>query len=140
MKSNNYDLKVEDLSKMLSPYKKVLKIWLYVVLFCIPIICLVCGIIIQKEGLVIGGTMGILLAFIISILLEFHERQVKHRQSSIRILVSSEMTSMRNIRIEIVDAIPDDINIKVNELVDSNINCGASKDSESEIKVVSENI
>lgn len=131
--------------------KKALKLCLYVVLFCIPIVCLVCGIIIQKEGLVIGGTMGILLAFIISILFEFHERQVQRRQNSVRILVNSEIASMQNIRIEILttpiptsklEAIPDDKNITLKELVNNNIDnsCGASKESESEIKVVSENM
>ncbi len=121
-------------------YKKDLKIGLYVVLFCIPIVCLVCGIIIQKEGLVIGGAMGILLAFIISTMVEFHERQLQRRQSSVRILVNSKIASMRNIRIEIVEALPEDKNNKVNESVnksvESNINCGAPKGSESELKVV----
>ncbi len=122
---------------------------MYVVLFFIPIVFLICGIIIEKGGLVIGGTMGILLAFIISILLEFHERQAERRQNSIRILVNSYVNSMRNIRIEItptsltiLEAIPDDIHININESVCSINICdtGAAKDLSSEENMVQENI
>jgi TRAP-type uncharacterized transport system fused permease subunit len=134
---------------MASPSNKMLKVCLYIVLFFIPIICLICGIIIEKEGVVIGGTMGILLAFIISILLEFHERQAERRQNSIRILVNSITTSMRNIRIEIaptsltiLEAISDDIHININESVSSINICGigAAKDLSSEENMAQENI
>ena len=133
--------------------KRLIKICTRVALFCTPIVCLICGIIIEREAFVIGGAMGILLAFIISILTEFHERQIQRRHS-IKILVSDggNEKSMRNITIEImpsntdtliaVDEIPDDTalgNIKSDDNNDKNT--GAAKDDiRSTIENVSENI
>jgi hypothetical protein len=131
--------------------KRLIKICTRVALFCTPIIFLVCGIIVEREAFVIGGAMGILLAFIISILIEFHERQIQRRHS-IKILVSGNEKSMRNITIEImpsnadtsitVDEIPDDTalgNIKSDDNNDKNT--GAAKDNNmSTIETVSENI
>jgi hypothetical protein len=133
--------------------KRLIKICTRVTLFSTPIACLVYGIIGEREAFVIGGAMGILLAFIISILTEFHERQLQRRQS-IKILVSGggNEKSMRNITIEImpsntdtliaVDEIPDDTalgNIKSDNNNDKNT--GAAKDDiRSAIETVSENI
>jgi hypothetical protein len=132
--------------------KQFIRIFIRVALFCTPIMCLVCGIIIEREAFVIGGAMGILLAFIISILTEFHERQIQRRQS-IRILVSGSAQSMRNITIEIVpsssmsavvfDEIPSDRscgnNTNNNYICDKNT--GAPKDEGvSKISAAYENI
>jgi hypothetical protein len=122
--------------------RQQIKICTRVALFCTPIVFLVCGIIIEREAFVIGGAMGILLAFIISILTEFHERQLLRRQS-VSILVSSSQNSMRNITIEIMshaDELPDDTSKQTKKGCDDIITGAPKEVCDSNIEVVCDKI
>jgi hypothetical protein len=130
---------------MTPEFRKSVKICVRVGLFCVPIICLICGIVIQKEGLVIGGAMGILLAFIISIMTEFHERQLQRRQNSVRILVRADRDSVRNITIDIastevavIESIPEEQrHVKSKDKIE----CGSPKvDEETRIEISKESM
>jgi hypothetical protein len=131
--------------------RRPIKLCIRVVLFCTPIVFLICGIIIEKEAFVISGSMGILLAFIISILTEFHERQIQRRQNSIRILLNGKRAaSVKNITIEfshtVEDAIPEDPVLHPHpclqsaKVVDETRNTGAPKDEPTKIEINAENI